>query len=76
MSGIKTATRGQVHRFRDHVAVWLGEGETVYLTAKQARSLAGAIDGAARSIEFESFAASKCGTFTLPAAEDEANGNV
>lgn len=52
----------QVHRFRDLVACAVGKGETVYLSAADARKLARAINRAARSIRRESFADSTCGT--------------
>lgn len=41
----------QVHRMGDRVAVSLpGKGQTVYLTRKDARTLARAINGCARNI--------------------------
>lgn len=43
------------HRFHDNVAIWIGDGETVYLTAKDARKLARAINKTVRSIERESY---------------------
>jgi hypothetical protein len=43
-----------VHRFGDRVAVSLpGKGETVYLTVKEARKLARALNGGARDIDKE-----------------------
>lgn len=48
----------QVHRFRDSVAVHIGGGDTVYLSPKNARKLARAINAAARSCDCESFAES------------------
>lgn len=52
----------QVHRFGDAVAVYLGTGETVYLTPQEARKFTRAINRAARSCERESFVDSTCGT--------------
>lgn len=54
--------KAQVHRFRDSVAVWIGTGETVYMTPRDARRFARAINKAAKSCESESFADSTCGT--------------
>lgn len=46
----------QVHRFRDRVGLALeGKGETRYLTPKEARKAARALNAAARSIEREPF---------------------
>lgn len=47
--------RGQVHRFRDSVAAFIGEGETVYMTPDEARAMANALSRAARSVEQERF---------------------
>lgn len=41
-----------VHRFRDKIAVFVGNGETTYLTVAQARKLADAIGSCARDVEF------------------------
>lgn len=57
----------QVHRFRDHVAVNLGNGPTVYLTPQEARALARALNKAAREIAAGvPFAQSTVGTFAAP----------
>lgn len=40
----------QVHRFRDKVAVSLETGETAYLSPKEARQIAKAMNAAAREI--------------------------
>jgi hypothetical protein len=45
----------QVHRFREKVAVYVGKGETVYFSPKNARKLARAINAAARSCDTETF---------------------
>lgn len=55
----------QVHRFRDRVAAYLGGGETFYMTPKEARRLARALNKAAKSCETESFVDSACGTFEM-----------
>lgn len=54
----------QVHRFHNGVAVYVGDGQTVYLHPKDARKLSRAINKAARSCETEKFADSSCGTFS------------
>jgi hypothetical protein len=59
----------QVHRFRDKVAVYVGGGQTVYFTPKEARKLARAINAAARSCERESFADSPSLTVNIPEGE-------
>jgi hypothetical protein len=55
----------QVHRFRDKVAVYVGKGETVYMSPKNARRLAGALNAAARSCDREPFAQSADLTVTI-----------
>ena len=47
-----------VHRFRDSVAVHLGDGSTVYLSAEQAESLADALSECAADIKRYTFYAS------------------
>lgn len=71
----RSTIKGQVHRFRDYVAVYIGTGETVYLEPKQARALAKAINKAARSCDNESFSESTCGTteFDFSPKRDEDN---
>lgn len=66
------ATTAQVHRFRAYVAAYLGAGETVYLSPKEARALARALNGAARSVARESFAESTFATVTVPIKGREA----
>lgn len=56
----------QVHRFGDKVAVYVGNGETAYLTAKQARALARALNGCARSVVNETYGASNFTTVEIP----------
>lgn len=54
-----------VHRFRNTVGVYVGSGETQYLTARQARELAKALTVAARSVEREKFTDSNVGTIEI-----------
>ncbi len=56
----------QVHRFRDAVAVYLGKGGTVYLTAHDAARLAKALNVTARDVKARPFQESTCGTHELP----------
>lgn len=60
----------QVHRFRDSVSLWAGNGETVYMTAATAKALAKALNKAARSVEREDFTKSEglTATFTTTLA--------
>jgi hypothetical protein len=57
--------RASVHRFREDVAIYVGNGETVYIPAKEARKLARAINRAAKSCETETFAESSVGTLEI-----------
>lgn len=61
----------QAHRFRDKVGVWIGTGATEYFTADEAEALGDALKQMAESIRRESFVDSTCGTFRIPAMEDE-----
>lgn len=63
------ANAGQVHRFRDCVAAYVGNGETVYMTAKEARAFARALNRAARSVEREPFGKSQGLTQALAFAD-------
>jgi len=44
-----------VHRFHDTVAVYIGMGETIYLSAKEAAALARALNACSRDIKKSSF---------------------
>ena len=55
-----------VHRFGDKVAVYVGDGSTTYLTAKQARALARALRDCAKSVVDEKFVNSAFGTRDIP----------
>lgn len=61
-----------VHRFGDKVAVYVGDGSTTYLTAKQARALARALRDCARSVVVERFVDSAFGTKDIAPVTDEA----
>lgn len=50
--------RGQSHRFRDSVALYVGTGETVYMQPREARKLAAALLATAESVDREPFAKS------------------
>lgn len=54
-----------VHRFRDLVAVSVGDGSTTYLTEKEAKLLSRHLRKVARSIKIESFQASNLPNFTI-----------
>lgn len=60
---LKSAAR--VHRFRDLVAVSVGNGSTAYLSPKAARELARALNGCARSIKATGFAGSSFGSHEI-----------
>lgn len=55
-----------VHRFGDKVAVYVGDGSTTYLTAKQARALARALRDCAKSVVDEKFVDSAFGSRDIP----------
>ena len=55
-----------VHRFGDQVAIYVGDGSTTYLTAKQARALARALRDCAKSVVDERFVNSEFGTREVP----------
>ena len=67
-SAITPAPRSlvSVHRFRDKVAVSVGDGSTTYLTVAQARNLELAIAACAKSIRAESFQDSNFATVSIP----------
>lgn len=61
----RSGLNANVHRFRDYVAAHVGTGETVYMTPKQARTLARALHAAARDAENVPFAQSRLGNKTI-----------
>ena len=50
-----------VHRFGDKVAIYISNGSTTYLTAKQARALSRALRACAKSVVDEKFVDSSFG---------------
>lgn len=62
----------QVHRFRDAVALYVGNGRTVYLDRRDAARLAKALSAVARDVKARPFQDSTCGTFELGAIASEA----
>ena len=65
---LKSAAR--VHRFRDLIAVSVGDGSTTYLTPKAARQLARALNGCARSVKDSTFVQSSFGTVEIKDGDD------
>ena len=60
---MEVTQHSQVHRFWDHVALWLEGGETHYLAPRMARDIAKQLVAYADNIEREpSFAKSRSGT--------------
>jgi uncharacterized membrane protein YgaE (UPF0421/DUF939 family) len=57
--------RAQVHRFHDKVAVYVGDGQTVYMQAAIARKLARALNACARSVDQTGFLQSKFETVEI-----------
>lgn len=56
----------QIHRFREKVAIALpGKGGTVYLTPKEARAIARALNGCARDIGARRFTESQFSTVAV-----------
>lgn len=64
----------QVHRFRDTVAAYLSGDKTQYLTPKDARKLARALNRAARSVDTCKFTESSDLTFELKAEDARGPG--
>ena len=48
---MKTTNTGSLHRFHDQVALWLGNGETLYLDPNQALKIARALNKCAKEIK-------------------------
>lgn len=57
--------QAQVHRFREKVAIYLANGATVYLSPKEAKAIAKALNGAARDIKDNSFTNSQFSTIRI-----------
>jgi len=62
---MENAKMSRVYRFRDTVAVSLGNGETAYINPNHARKLARALKRDARSCETERFTESTFGTVEI-----------
>jgi hypothetical protein len=60
-----SVTRGQVHRFGDQVALWLGDGETLYMTHEQAEALGVMLAEYAADIRLHDFVNSTIGTYPI-----------
>lgn len=54
--------QAQIHRFREKVAIYLANGATVYLSPKEAKAIAKALNGAARDIKNNTFTQSEFST--------------
>jgi len=65
MSESESNSVASVHRFGEKVAVYVGTGETVYLTADQAKNLAAALSSCAANISVCKFTDSNFGTETI-----------
>ncbi len=57
--------RAQIHRFRDTVAIYLGDGSTVYLEPLQAVKIANKMKACAKDIKSNGFASSEFKTFEM-----------
>lgn len=62
---MKIINKGQVHRFGDHVAVSLGNSETLYMTPQQAALVAQAINGCVSDIHKREFPQSEFRTVKI-----------
>lgn len=59
-------SKANVYRYRDSIAVYVGNGQTVYFSALEAAKLGAAITKAAREIKRGvPFADSNVGTFSI-----------
>ena len=61
----------QVHRFGDKVAIYVGNGEMTYITAKQAQHLAKALRECAKSVVDVEFVDSNFSTVKIYAVSKE-----
>jgi hypothetical protein len=61
----------QVHRFRDDVAAWLGDGSQQYMTPAQALQLGTALIQCATDVLQRDFQRSTFGTFRLEVEDNE-----
>lgn len=67
-------TKAQIHRFGDTVAVYVENGQTVYLTPEDARELAYELAKCANDCEARKFAHSRYVTKELAFADTGYNG--
>lgn len=74
MKRTKAKNFAQVHRFGDCVAVYVGDGSTVYLTPSDARKLAKALNACAKDVKANTFSDSLFATFRLDAENTGYNG--
>ncbi len=58
-------TKAQVHRFREYVAVYLGNGETVYLEPNTALEISNKLAECVLDIKKNTFTASEFKTWEL-----------
>lgn len=65
---IEPIKKAQVHRFRNFVAIYLGDGETVYLNHSQAVALSIVLEEAAIDINKNEFQHSEFITFNMEEA--------
>jgi hypothetical protein len=63
----------QIHRFHDKVAIYLGNGETVYLTADEALELGSELTRYGNDVRNKTYLDSQIGTYNLD-LEAETNG--
>jgi hypothetical protein len=71
----KSVPFAQVHRFGDSVAIYIGTGETVYLSEKTARDIARSLNACARDIQARKFTQSKFSTVEFPTLAEQVSGN-
>lgn len=58
-----------VYRFNDRVAVYLGDGSTVYLQPREAKAIAAAMNACRRDIAKCDFVSSQMGTLDFELSE-------
>ncbi|QYW06540.1 hypothetical protein uav_009 [Pseudomonas phage UAVern] len=61
--------QAQIHRFRDKVAIYLANGETVYLSPEEAKTIGQALNAAAVDIENNTFVQSTFSTVHIPLSD-------
>lgn len=63
--------QAQIHRFREKVAIYLANGATVYLSPKEAKEIAKALNAAVRDIKDNSFVDSQFSTVNIELSSKE-----